>query len=119
MANENTYVRKKIAALQQQLDEQHKAYTRLESELYQQNQEVERLKKENAGYMKNKRETEKKMREEVIYCSRYIIRAWRVAYALKIMFSALIRQQHSRETDYFGRNAKRTGKNAKQSSKNK
>jgi len=66
LANENTYVRKKIAALQQQLDEQHKAYTRLESELYQQNQEVERLKKENAAYLKNKRETEKKMREEAI-----------------------------------------------------
>ncbi|CAG8474265.1 3550_t:CDS:2 [Paraglomus occultum] len=64
LANENTYVRKKIAALQQQLDEQHKDYTRLESELYQQNQEVERLKKENAAYLKNKRETEKKMREE-------------------------------------------------------
>ena len=40
---------------------------RLESELYQQGQELERLKKENVGFLKNKREVERKLREEVSF----------------------------------------------------
>ena len=43
----------------------HNECVRLESELYQQGQDIERLKKENVGFLKNKREAERKLREEV------------------------------------------------------
>ncbi|CAG8815729.1 22951_t:CDS:2, partial [Gigaspora rosea] len=52
------------SSFQQEISNHHNEYARIESELYQQGQEVERLKKENVGFLKNKREVERKLREE-------------------------------------------------------
>ncbi|CAG8586904.1 546_t:CDS:2 [Ambispora gerdemannii] len=66
LTNENTFIRKKVASLQQEIVNNHNGISRIESELYQKEQEVERLKKENVGFLKNKRETERKLREETL-----------------------------------------------------
>ncbi|CAG8723784.1 18029_t:CDS:2 [Gigaspora margarita] len=52
------------SSFQQEISNHHNEYARIECELYQQGQEVERLKKENVGFLKNKREVERKLREE-------------------------------------------------------
>ncbi|CAI2192790.1 18395_t:CDS:2, partial [Funneliformis geosporum] len=64
LSDENSFFRKKVTSFQQQISNNHNECVRLESELYQQVQELERLKKENVGFLKNKREVERKLREE-------------------------------------------------------
>ncbi|RIB21248.1 hypothetical protein C2G38_1119331 [Gigaspora rosea] len=64
LTNDNNFLRKKNSSFQQEISNHHNEYARIESELYQQGQEVERLKKENVGFLKNKREVERKLREE-------------------------------------------------------
>ncbi|CAG8488244.1 4500_t:CDS:2 [Funneliformis caledonium] len=64
LSDENSFLRKKVTSFQQQISNNHNECVRLESELYQQGQELERLKKENVGFLKNKREVERKLREE-------------------------------------------------------
>ena len=65
LTDENTYFRKKVSSLQQDLVKQHNEFSRIETQLYQQGQETEKLKKENVLFLKNKREAERKLREEV------------------------------------------------------
>jgi hypothetical protein len=65
LTDDNTFLRKKILSHQQEINNRHNECERLESELYQQGQEIDRLKKENVGFLKNKREVERKLREEV------------------------------------------------------
>ncbi|GBC07048.1 hypothetical protein RclHR1_07200006 [Rhizophagus clarus] len=64
LTDDNAFLRKKILSLHQEINNSYNECVRLESELYQQTQEVERLKKENVGFLKNKREVERKLREE-------------------------------------------------------
>ncbi|CAG8461167.1 8590_t:CDS:2, partial [Scutellospora calospora] len=64
LTDDNNFLRKKNSSFQQEIANHHNEYARIESELYQQGQEVERLKKENIGFLKNKREVERKLREE-------------------------------------------------------
>ncbi|CAG8494717.1 22109_t:CDS:2 [Dentiscutata erythropus] len=64
LADDNNFLRKKNYSLQQEITSNHNAYTRIESELYQQGQEKEELKKKNEGFLKTKQEIELKLREE-------------------------------------------------------
>ncbi|CAG8573253.1 19970_t:CDS:2 [Rhizophagus irregularis] len=64
LTDDNTFLRKKILSHQHEINNSHNECVRLESELYQQVQEIERLRKENVGFLKNKREVERKLREE-------------------------------------------------------
>ncbi|CAG8757101.1 13438_t:CDS:2, partial [Racocetra fulgida] len=64
LTDDNNFLRKKNSSFQQEITNHHNEYARIESELYQQGQEVERLKKENVSFLKNKREVERKLREE-------------------------------------------------------
>jgi len=64
LIDDNNFVRRKITFLNQELTNSHNEYSRLENDFYQSNQETERLKKENAMFLKYKREIEKKLREE-------------------------------------------------------
>ena len=54
-----------MSSFKQEITNNHNECARIESELYERGQEVERLKKENVGFLKNKREVERKLREEV------------------------------------------------------
>ncbi|KAF0488023.1 m protein, serotype 2.1 precursor [Gigaspora margarita] len=64
LADDNNFLRKKNYSLQQEIISNHNAYTRIESELYQQGQEAEELKKKKENFLKNKEEVERKLREE-------------------------------------------------------
>ncbi|RHZ44211.1 hypothetical protein Glove_750g12 [Diversispora epigaea] len=64
LTDDNNFLRKKNSSLQQEITTDHNEYARIETELYNQGHEVERLKKENVGFLKNKREVERKLREE-------------------------------------------------------
>ncbi|CAG8467246.1 8905_t:CDS:2 [Diversispora eburnea] len=64
LTDDNNFLRKKNSSLQQEITNDHNEYARIETELYNQGHEVERLKKENVGFLKNKREVERKLREE-------------------------------------------------------
>ncbi|CAH1761548.1 6837_t:CDS:2 [Entrophospora sp. SA101] len=64
LIDDNNLVRRKITFIKQELTNSHNEYSRLENDLYQSTQETERLKKENAMFLKYKREIEKKLREE-------------------------------------------------------
>ncbi|CAG8497786.1 15770_t:CDS:2 [Acaulospora morrowiae] len=64
LADDNNFLRKKNSSLQQEITSDRNEYIRIETEFFNQGQEVERLKKENIGFLKNKREAERKLREE-------------------------------------------------------
>ncbi|CAH1765724.1 10013_t:CDS:2 [Entrophospora sp. SA101] len=64
LTDDNNFIRRKLVSLQQEITNNNNEYARLETELYQTSQELERLKKENIGFLKFKREIERKLREE-------------------------------------------------------
>ncbi|CAG8829047.1 25316_t:CDS:2, partial [Racocetra persica] len=64
LTDDNNFLRKKNYSLQQEIANHHNEYARIESELYQQGQEVEGLKKKNHNVLKNTQEIEQNLRKE-------------------------------------------------------
>ncbi|CAG8442364.1 4402_t:CDS:2 [Cetraspora pellucida] len=64
LTDDNNFLRKKNNSLQQEITTHHNEYARIESEFYQQGQEVEGLKKKNEDVLKNTQEIEQKLKEE-------------------------------------------------------